>query len=125
MLQSDTHAGALDISEHDKFDVRGRFVVMKLILTGVVGDKTKLSCISMVGPLPRQDIKAYLSSSPPNFRTMFRNEKTVPNMSFASSSVVRSDCPKTGGTPLLEGISEVGREGFPDIEVGRGSQRLL
>lgn len=56
---------------------------------------------------------------------MFRNEKTVPNMSFASSSVVRADCPKTCGVPLLEGISEVGREGFPDIEVGRGSHCLL
>lgn len=40
LLQSDPHAGALDISEHHKFDVRGRFVVMELILTRVVGDET-------------------------------------------------------------------------------------
>jgi hypothetical protein len=32
---------------------------------------------------PRTD--TYLSSGPPSLRTMFRSEKIVPNMSFASS----------------------------------------
>lgn len=69
---------------------------------------------------------SYLSSSPPSLRAMFRNEKTVPKISFASSSVVCADWPKTGGSPLAGAdASEVGREDFPANELGRGSQRRL
>ena len=32
----------------------------------------------------------YLSSGPPSFRVMFRNEKTVPKMSLASSCAERA-----------------------------------
>lgn len=57
---------------------------------------------------------------------MFRSEKTVPKISFASSSVVRVDGPETDARPLATvGVSEVGREDLPTVEVGRGSQRLL
>lgn len=57
---------------------------------------------------------------------MFRSEKTVPKISFASSSVVRVDGPETDVRPLATvGVSEVGREDLPTAEVGRGSQRLL
>lgn len=58
---------------------------------------------------------------------MFRRENTVPKMSFASSSVVRADCPKTGAgisLPWME-RSEVGREDLLVMEAGRGSQRRL
>jgi len=58
---------------------------------------------------------------------MFRKEKTVPKMSFASSSVVRADCPNNAGVPPLFWIerSDVGREDLLVIETGRGSQRRL
>lgn len=56
---------------------------------------------------------------------MLRSEKTVPKMSFASSSFVRADCPNTGGTPFEDAISEVGRDDLLEIDAGRGSQRLL
>ena len=127
LLQSDTHAGTPDVRKHDKLDVCRRFVVVKLVLASPIGDEAKagvyllaLHCSCRTG-----GSRAYLSSSPPNFRVMFLREKTVPKMSLASSSVVRDDGPTTGGTPLLEASSEVGREDLLDIEGGRGSQRRL
>lgn len=72
------------------------------------------------------NVFVYLSSSPPNLRTIFRKEKTVPNTSLASSSVVRADCPKTEVIPILEaGVSDVGLEDLPTTEAGRGNQRRL
>lgn len=58
---------------------------------------------------------------------MFRREKTVPKMSFASSSVVRADSPNTAGEPPALWIerSDAGREDLLVIETGRGSQRRL
>lgn len=38
----------------------------------------------------RKKKPAHLSSSPPNLRTMFRREKTVPKTSLASSSALRA-----------------------------------
>lgn len=72
------------------------------------------------GPAPRTN----LSSSPPSLRTMFRSEKTVPNISFASSSALRA---WRAGTVVLSGsfACDVGREVFPEDEVGLGSQRRL
>lgn len=55
---------------------------------------------------------------------MFRREKTVPNMSFASSSALNA-CRTGAATPSGNFACDVGREAFPEEEVGRGSQRRL
>lgn len=72
-------------------------------------------------------ISPYLSSSPPSLRTIFRSEKTVPKMSFASSSAVNgARFPLPGAVPLLNGLtSEAGREDLLETDDGRGSQRRL
>lgn len=55
---------------------------------------------------------------------MFRSEKTVPNMSFASSSALKAW--RTGTALPSESFAcDVGREVLPEDEVGRGSQRRL
>lgn len=53
---------------------------------------------------------------------MFRKEKTVPKMSFASSSALR--IPRAGGPPLTMACEE-GLEPLPDAGIVGGSQRLL
>ena len=45
-----------------------------------------------------------MSSSPPNWRTIRRNEKMVPNMSLASSSAVRALRVIAGTSPLLSAL---------------------
>jgi hypothetical protein len=89
---------------------------MELVLAGGVGDKTE--CKSVACLLARETEWSYLSSSPPNLRTMFRKENTVPNTSFASSSVERTVWPRPAR-------SDPEREPLPASEVGRGSQRRL
>lgn len=59
-----------------------------------------------------------LSSGPPSFRTIFRNENIVPNMSFASSCALNRAGralagPRSGGMPLLATLeSEIGLDDF-------------
>jgi hypothetical protein len=57
-------------------------------------------------------------------RTIFLREKTVPNMSFASSSALSAW--RTGATTPSGSLArDGGREVLPEEEVGRGSQRRL
>jgi hypothetical protein len=41
LLQSDAHAGALGVRQHDELDIRRCFVVVQLVLAGVEGDEAK------------------------------------------------------------------------------------
>lgn len=55
---------------------------------------------------------------------MFRNENTVPNTSFASSSPALTVWPSpVEAAPGAGGSAE--RDDFPTMEVGLGSQRRL
>jgi hypothetical protein len=57
---------------------------------------------------------------------MFLKENTVPNMSFASSSALSAGRPVPLTPPFTIKLeSEVGREGLPPEEEGRGVQRRL
>lgn len=94
---------------------------MELVLAGAIGDETATMDQVVRSEWPIV-FDPYLSSSPPSFRTMLRREKTVPKMSFASSSAVRFDCSEPGATPCE---SDVGRAGLPPIVAARGSQRRL
>ena len=102
LLQRKPHAGTFEIGKHDEFDIGRGLVVVQLVLIGTEGDKTGDKDIMVSNWLicPRRKRKSHLSSSPPSLRTIFRREKTVPKMSFASSSVVRANWPKTAGTPV-------------------------
>lgn len=53
---------------------------------------------------------------------MFRNEKTVPKMSFASSSALKAE---RGSVPPLTYAWEEGLEVLPEAETAGGSQRFL
>lgn len=53
LLKSKAHAGALDIGEHDKLNVCRRFVVVKLVLIGPVGDEAE--CVLSVNTVSLQD----------------------------------------------------------------------
>lgn len=68
-----------------------------------------------------------LSSGPPSFLTMFRREKIVPKMSFASSWALRRAGraragPRSGASVLppdaVEEV-EIGRVETPEEEIGR------
>lgn len=97
---------------------------MQFILAGTVRDEAGRVVSTPVES--KVTAKAsHLSSSPPSFRTIFRSEKTVPKTSFASSSVDRVDGEVEGSPLATVGVSEVGREGFPATEAGRGSQRRV
>jgi hypothetical protein len=67
---------------------------------------------------------AHLSSGPPSFRTIFRNEKIVPKMSFASSWALNrvgralAD-PISGAAPWLAALEpEMGLVDVPLEEIG-------
>jgi len=68
-----------------------------------------------------------LSSGPPSLRTMFRSEKMVPKISFASSSALRPGRRPEPWTPLLSSLlaSVGGREVRVSLERGRGGQCFL
>jgi hypothetical protein len=72
------------------------------------------------------DNAPYLSSGPPSFLTIFRNENTVPNMSFASSLALNlagralAGPRSGGGAPLIDTFgSDIGRFVVPESEGGR------
>ena len=137
LLQSQTHAAGLGIREHDELDIGRRLVVMELVLASSIGKEARpqaLSCKTVSHMDVEKDMESlwairtltYLSSSPPSLRTMFRSEKTVPKMSFASSSALKVGLPVPVDTPLLRGVvSKVGREDALPVEIGRGSHRRL
>ena len=39
LLQRDAHTGTFEIGQHDEFDIGRRFIVVKLVLAGRVGNK--------------------------------------------------------------------------------------
>jgi hypothetical protein len=135
LLQCQTHAASLGVREHDELDVGRRFVVMELVLACSIGEKAgpqAVSCRTGSHRMCRKVVAgnaicaiedpAYVSSSPPSLRTMLRSEKTVPKMSFASSSGLKAGRPGFVDTPLLRGTaSKVGREDLLPVEMGRGS----
>ena len=62
--------------------------------------------------------RSHLSSGPPSFLTIFRNENIVPKMSFASSCALSRTGralagPRSGTGPLLAALeSEMGLDGL-------------
>lgn len=123
LLQSDAHAGAPGISEHDEFGIRRRLVEVNFVLTSTVGDKARSKSIDRSIWQASRPQRTYLSSSPPSLRTMFRKEKTVPNTNLASSSVIRAYFSRSEIALCEPVLSDVGREDLPDADTGRGSQR--
>lgn len=94
LLQCNPHAWALNIGKHYEFDVGRRLIIMEFVLTGTIGHKAEgegsTVSTSLFYSFGRgTEVCSHLSSSPPNLRTIFRREKTVPKISLASSSVVR------------------------------------
>jgi hypothetical protein len=83
-MQNIPHVEGLGVREHNKFDVGRRLVVMQLVLTCPKRYEARTPHIRTTH-LHRKHIYPYLSSGPPNFRTMFRIENMVPKISFASS----------------------------------------
>src|SRR5436190_5532187 len=120
-MQDISHIGSLSIGEHDEFDVGDRFIVVQFILSRTITDKTsriisvrKSHSKLRVCKNTRILASTYLSSGPPSLRTIFRNEKIVPKMSFASSCALNFvglalAGPKFAGAPVLAKLdSEVG-----------------
>ena len=119
----------LAIGDHDKLGIGGSFVKVKFILIGGIRDKTrnKGKESNQLGSQIASSRKRvlYLSSSPPNFRTILRKENTVPKTNLASSSVTPPEFSESGTPLLILGISDVGREDLLTIEVGRGNHLRL
>jgi hypothetical protein len=61
---------------------------MEFILSSAIRDKAVKSLIGLAEQHSGRKTGAYWSSGPPNFRTIFRSEKIVPKISFASSSAL-------------------------------------
>ena len=119
LLQRDPHRARFSVGEHYKLDIGGGLIVMELVLRGSVGKET-VFYVQYNSDLStgRWD----LSSSPPSLRTMFRREKTVPNISFASSSALRTE---RAWPPPFTYAWEEGREVLPAEEIEGGSHRFL
>jgi len=104
LVQDVPHVGAWCVGKHHEFDAGGSFVVMQFVLTGAVWYEATRMCETQASTLLCR--YPYLSSGPPSFRTMFRRENIVPNISFASScalSLVGRALagPRSGAAPLL------------------------
>jgi hypothetical protein len=111
-MQHDPQILAPRIRQHDKLQIRRRLIVVELVAASSVGDEAAKALLGPGSPEWTKSLVSYLSSGPPSFLTIPRNEKMVPNISFASSWAERAPC--RGGATLPFERSAL------EAETGRG-----
>lgn len=102
LLQNNAQIVRFGIGEHDEFQPCRRLVVVKLVVASAVRYEAAAQ-VSLSGEVHGRErgAGAYTSSSPPSRFTMFRNEKMVPKISFASSSLESAFRAPGMASPLL------------------------